>query len=374
MAEEKTSAGGVTITTGEKDLGTKALESSPLVGNAVKAFGAGAKLTDGATQSEVSGLMSEGSGFIQSLSGAALGIATDPIGWLVGQGLSFLISVCQPLEDAIHFVSGDGPALSQAAGNFAEIGKGVEKLRGTFEEDLSASLKEWGGDAAEAAGTKLGEFAKGIDGVAAQAGDVSHMLQMSSMVMTVIEDFIKALLTEFITWLIMIWVPALASAVFTAGGSTAAAGAATAGKAASTGGRVSRAISKLRKVFDEIIAFLKKLGSNIRNLKGGFRKALSNQRALSSGADDALAAGSKSPISKFLGKEGEFGSRVNDGFGKSIKDAAVGTAQSEVGVGTGPGAGPDKLLRNQSSAEAAEEADNLGADYSTEETNRYLDI
>jgi hypothetical protein len=55
----------------------------------------------------------------------------------------------------------------------------------------------------------------------------------------VIEEFIKALVTEFITWLIMIWIPALAAAVPTCGGSTAAAGAATGIRGAQTGARAT---------------------------------------------------------------------------------------------------------------------------------------
>lgn len=374
MAETEHEAGGVTIKTGEKDTSTKVQEAVPFYGNVVKAFDAKSKTDDGATDSEVNALMSEGSGFIQSLSGAAIGIATDPIGWLVGQGLGFLISVCQPLEDAIHFVSGDGPALSQAAENFDAIGKGVVELRKTFEEELKGSLQTWGGEASEAAGTKLGEFAKGIDGVAGQAGELSYFLQMSSMVMTVIEDFIKALLTEFITFLIMIWIPALAAAIPTCGASTAAAGAGTAARAVSTGTRVTRTIAKLRKLLDDIMAFLRSLRTRMGNLRTGFRKAMDETRQASTRADDAIALGNKSALNKFYSKDGMIGERAQTGFGGMMRNSLQDTAAAQVGAGTGANAGVDKPLRNISNTQKADEYDDTGTDYSKEETEGYLDI
>ncbi|MBY8852623.1 hypothetical protein K7G98_32100, partial [Saccharothrix sp. MB29] len=158
MAEVKTTAGGVEITVGEKDTGQKVAEAVPFYGNYLKTAEAlGKAQKDGGA--EATGLASEATALIGALGTSAYGIATDPIGWLVGQGLNFLISVVQPLEDAIHFVSGDGPALAQAAENFNAIGKGVAELRKQFDEDLQNSVTSWGGPASEVAGTKLGEFA-----------------------------------------------------------------------------------------------------------------------------------------------------------------------------------------------------------------------
>lgn len=368
MAEE-TEAGGVTIETGGKDAGTTALESTPLLGGAVKTFDAGSKLTDGATGSEITGLLSEGTSFVSSCSGIAGEIAMDPIGWLVGQGLDFLISVCQPLEDAIHFVSGDGPALQQAADNFKSIGQGVEELSGKFGEELKSTLQNWGGEASEAAGTKLADFSKGINGVAGQAGELSEMLQMSSMVMTVIEEVIKAILTELITWLIMIWVPALAAAGPTFGGSTAAAGTATGVRAASTGSRVSRLVQKLKDVLNKVMDFLRGMKTRMGNLKQGFHQAMDQKRVQSALADMPLNAGESNTLGrKLMGGEGMVGSRLQDGFGKSVGGAAAGAVTDQVG------GDPGKTIGNAGKVMSAGEADQVGEDQSKSETEDHLDI
>jgi hypothetical protein len=374
VAEEKITAGGVTITTGEKTVGQKAQEAIPFYGNYLKTKEAADKLSDGADGSEVSGLASEGTAFIGSLGTSALGIATDPIGWLIGQGLNFLISVVQPIEDAIHIVSGDGPALSQAAENFNAIGEGVAKLSQQFEEELKTTIQTWGGPASEVAGTKLGEFANGIDGVAGQAGEIARLLQISSMIMTIVEDFVKAILTELITWLIMIWIPALAAAAPSFGASTAAAGAATTARVASTGSRVSQIVAKLRTLLDKFLAFLRNLAGRLGNVRTAFQRSMVQKEVGSLFADMSKNLDDKSPLTKLWSKDGMLGERLQKGFVSSMGTAMSDTAVSQLGLGKNTNAGVDKPLRNISNYQKAGEYDDTGADQPLQETKDYLDI
>lgn len=385
MAEQKTNAGGVEITLGEKSTGQKMAEATPFFGGYLKTREAAGKLSDGADGSEVVGLASEGAALLGSLGTSAYGLATDPIGFLVGQGLNFLISVVQPLEDAIHMVSGDGPALQQAAENFNNIAKGVADMRKQFDQDLQAAVQTWGGQTSEVASTKLGEFANGIDGVAGQAGELASMLQISSMIMTIIEDFIKAILTELITWLIMIWIPALAAAVPSFGASTAAAGAATGVRVATTGSRVARILARLRQFLDKIMAFLRNLVGRIKNVRTAFQKSMADKRVNSAFADFTKEI-SKKDVEKGLpgvrvpadaklwSKEGVLGERVQKGFAGSMGKAAVDAVKGQFGVGTGTNAGVDKPLRNVGSYQKSNEYDDTGADHQKQRIEGYLDI
>ncbi|KAA9162994.1 hypothetical protein FPZ12_010440 [Amycolatopsis acidicola] len=266
-------------------------------------------------------------------------IATDPIGWLVGQGLNFLMSVVQPLQDAIHFVSGDGPALSKAAENFGSIATGLQQYSQKFIQEAQASLANWDGDAADAAAAKLARFSQGINGIAGQSGDIAQLLQISSMVMTVIEEFIKAILTELITWLIMIWIPALAAAVPTCGGSTAAAGTATGVRTVQTGSKVSKYVQKLKELLDTIKNFLVKLKDFFGKWKGNFKEVM-DTKAMQSGlakleAQSAKEAGRSASVGTKLqsAEGGMVGERAYLGagksFGKETKKAGLGT----VGLG-----------------------------------------
>jgi uncharacterized protein YukE len=375
MSETTGELSGVTIK-GEDGLGKTALTSLPLAGGAIKSFDSimGAAEDGSLSAGEVAGIAGEGTGFVQSCMSAASGIATDPIGWLVGQGLDFLLAVCQPLQDAIHFVSGDGPALSTAAENFGSIGTGLQNLGQQFTEDLKDSLKNWGGEASEAAGTKLADFAKGIGGVAGQAGDIGQLLQISSMIMSVIEDFIKALLTEFITWLIMIWIPALAAAVPSCGASTAAAGTATAVRGASTGARATRQVSKLQRLLDRIKDLLAKFKTWMGDLKTNFRAAMDNRALQTNLATREVADGSTGLGARLNAESGMVGERVASGFGTSMRDTAINTGREQVGLGPNGEIKPSKPLGHLSNADKSEGYDDIGEEQSRQETEDYLDI
>ncbi|MFD8492321.1 hypothetical protein [Amycolatopsis sp. NPDC059657] len=349
--------------------------------------------------SEIQTIASSGAGFVSSCMDVK-DIATDPIGWLVGQGLNFLIAVVQPLQDAIHFVSGDGPALAEAAENFGNIGTGLADYSKKFAEDAISSLADWKGPAAEAAGKKLAEFSTGIDGIAGQAGDIAKLLQISSMIMTVIEEFIKALLTEFITWLIMIWIPALAAAVPTFGGSTAAAGTATTAKGAQTGAKATKQVSKLQQLLNKIQELLQNLKKFFTEWKTNFKKIMDTKKLQAGMAklevSAAKEAGKRASLGEKLynAEEGMIGKRVTAGAGKSFGTTAKKAAADAAGLGdfvdgkTGgikpPSGGKEwtktgisvgrKASEVESGAEKAGDYGDIGDDQTREENSENLDF
>lgn len=358
---------------GEKGYGEQVVEAIPIAGEGWKAFTSGKEaLSDGSVSfDEVRGVAAEGAGFVQSCMGVTE-IATDPVGWLVGKGLDFLLAICQPLQDAIHFVSGDGGELSRAAGNFGGIGQGLAGFGEQFAQHAQEALAKWEGQAAQTAADKLGQFAGGVEQVAGKAGDIAQLLQISSMVMTVIEEFIKGLLTEFITWLIMIWIPALAAAVPSCGASTAAAGTATGVRGAQTGARATRQVGKLQQLLDKIREILANLKSFMTNLRTGFSRVMDTKK-MSSGlahleVESAEAAGGRAGLAARLYDSGEgmVGSRVSAGFGKSVVKNLGETYQDQVKLSKAPQYFDD--------VSKAVEYGDTGDDAAPEETKEKLDF
>jgi hypothetical protein len=325
------------------------------------------------TGPEIQALATEGAGFIQSCAGAVSEFAADPIGWLVGQGLDFLMAVVQPLQDLIHTVSGDGPALADAAENFGNIGQGLAAFGQKFAEDSVSALREWDGEAAKAAAVRFAEFGKGVAGAAGQAGDIARLLQISSMVMTVIEEFIKALLTEFITWLIMIWIPALAAAVPSCGASTAAAGTATGVRAAQTGARATKQVGKLQRLLDKIKEILSNLRSWMGQLKTNFRQVMDAGKLRSELATAevrrAASNGGRTDWGTRLynADGGMVGERLSTGFGRSMRDVAATTADETI-------TGKDAVQGHIDGAANAAEYDATGEERSTAATRDLLDF
>ncbi|MFD9895718.1 WXG100 family type VII secretion target [Amycolatopsis sp. NPDC059027] len=337
MAEVEDVAGKISIKSDDPNTVAginvdNAVKATPFLGQAVtvgkdagavfKAFGAphpdGADITLGLTT-----IATDTTGFIQSSSQAIVDIATDPLGWLIGQGLNFLISAVQPIQDAIHFVSGDGPALGIAAENFGAIAKGLQDLAKNFAEVAESSLAQWQGDAATAAKTSLGEFAHGVDGVAAKSGDLAQMLQLSSMLMTFVEELIKAILTELITWLVMIWVPAIAAAIPTAGASTAAAGTASEVKLATTSAKTTQKVSKLRKILQDVLEWLKKLMAKLKETR--FGKALMEGKTAGKLKEAKELTKGQGAMEKLFGEKGMLGKRFEKAWENPVlnEDGAI---------------------------------------------------
>lgn len=353
----------------EPSYGEQVVKNIPLAGDLASNAMSAAKDGD-ITGSEMTGLMTDGADFISSCSELASDMATDPIGALVGQGLGFLLAICQPLQDALHMVTGDGPALSVASENFANIGQGIADFADQLAEESASALASWEGQAAEAAATTFEEFTNGVRAVAGEAGNIAELLQVSSMIMTVIEEFIMALLTELITWLIMIWIPALAAAVYTFGASTAAAGTATGVRAAQSSTQVTKKVNWLQKLLNKIKEVLTKMKTWMSKQGRTFREVMDNKQTRVSEAtksvNDAMASGGRGSWSDRLHHEetGMIGERVNQGFKKQMGSTAQEWAKDQVSV--------DGIEGTVSDYNKAQERDEIGEEQWTMKTTQQL--
>ena len=216
-------------------------------------------------------LVGDGAAFVGAAATDLVTFAMDPIGWLVSHGLNMLLELVQPLQDALHAVTGDGPAIGHASENFGAIAHGFVALAEDFEQTGDTALAEWVDEAGKAAKEALGDFSSGIRGVGSAAGSVAEVLQMWSMVMQVIEEVIKAIITELVSWLITIWLPALAASVISFGSSVAAAMTASIAKAASVLQKVTRYLGKFGKLLDTFIEFLAKYSTKVVEMTRKFR-------------------------------------------------------------------------------------------------------
>jgi hypothetical protein len=307
-------------------------------------------------------LVGDGASFV---AGAAMDVtffAMDPIGWLVSHGLNMLLELVQPLQDALHQVSGDGPAIGHASQNFVTIAQGFVELAEDFEKTGDTALKDWVDDAGEAARAALGDFSSGIRGLGSSAGSVAEVLKMWSMVMVVIEEVIKAIISELVSWLITIWLPALASSVITLGGSVAAAMTASIAKAASMLAKVTKHLGKFGKLLDEFMQFLVKYSGQMEKMAARFRVGIMPGETLVPGIGTAAQGfrPSRRVLTTMLGT-----------------DAGVSPLLTGAGIKAGIGVG--KGLYREVNEEVSQDGpffdeSQAGGDQSAEDTRRNLDI
>ncbi|MBB1153100.1 hypothetical protein [Amycolatopsis dendrobii] len=361
----------------------EAFKKTPFVGKgystisgAAKNFGTAEDVGDVAAASGQ--LLQEGAGFVAGAAADAVSFALDPVGWLVSNGLNMLIELIQPLQDALHFVTGDGPALKEASGNFNEIGKGFVTLADDFVKNGDEALKDWQGEGGEAAKKALAQFSEGIKGIGSSAGAVAETLQMWSMVMTVIEEVVKAIISELVSWLIYLWLPALAASIVSLGSSVAAAMTASVAKVASVIGKVTKHLGKLGKLLDKFIAFLgkwtddmikqgSKLSAGGTMIKPGEQKAITGILGKSESLGTRLKATGEEALGVLKNAPGE---AFKQTFGANPADFKKGSAY----VGKGIYDIADKTISNSRDFHKSGEALGKAGPHSEDDTRENLDM
>ncbi len=353
----------------------RAAEATPVVGTVYKSgksiaeHAQQAASADGAGELASAGkaLVGDGAAFVGAAATDMVTFAMDPIGWLVSHGLNMLLELVQPLQDALHAVTGDGPAIGHASENFTSIAHGFVALAEDFERTGDTALAEWVDEAGQAAKEALGDFSSGIRGVGSAAGSVAEVLQMWSMVMQVIEEVIKAIITELVSWLITIWLPALAASVISFGSSVAVAMTASIAKAASVLQKVTRYLGKFGKLLDTFIEFLAKYSTKVVEMTRKFR--LGRYAGESRFGLDTLENTARVPFTP--------GNRaLTTMFGTSVgASPLVAGASVKAGIAAGKTAfaeGKEAVTPEEDEPWFDKSA--IGGDQSPEETRRNLDI
>ncbi|MGP4015293.1 WXG100 family type VII secretion target [Saccharopolyspora sp. 5N708] len=205
--------------------------------------------SDHAGQGDVEALK----GDIESYLSSATSFALDPMSFLIGTGVEFVINFVAPVRDAIQLVTGDSEALAKGAEAFAGVQGEINQLAENLTNTLDSELVDWDGEAADALRKKMAKFIEGVQATGGQANNLSQLLQMSGTMMEAAEGVIKGILADFLTWAITTWITATATAGPTFGGSIAAATAVTTAEAGITCARAAQQIQKITAIIDKIM-------------------------------------------------------------------------------------------------------------------------
>ncbi|WP_020662809.1 hypothetical protein [Amycolatopsis benzoatilytica] len=383
---EKSVADGIELHK-EDSYGRKVAESIPIAGGGIKTI-LNAKENFGEAEgvggivSAGKELVSDGASFVTEAGSDVVSFALDPVGTLVSNGLDMLLEVIQPLQDALHFVTGDGPALGDASGDFDKIGEGFVSLAEEFVQSGDETLKDWEGEAGDAARAALAKFSQGIEGIGSAANAVAETLKMWSMVMEVIEEVVKAIISDLISTLIYIWLPALASALITAGSSVAAATTATIAKVAAAFAKVTKRLGKLGKLLEKFMAFLGKWAAKMWDEEGKFRALAKGGRAahpkLGNAVGGALANDFGVKGAVFRSEAGDILKGAPKKFGEKLGEKAIeeytGVSQDDWKDFGEAGKVKKGTTIFKAGKKVYDEADKASHHHSTEETRDNLDM
>lgn len=182
------------------------------VADAIKQVGSESALSTGFTVA----------GEIKGLGEDVMGVLTDPIGTLVGAGLTIVLDLVRPFDELLMMVSGDATEMQRQIDVLAQVEAALGALDGEIANAADANVTAWDGEAAAAAGNAIGGLAATAAAMGERAKDVAALLDWARMLAETIYEVIKAILTELVSWAVTRGVVALAASVATAGASVVA--------------------------------------------------------------------------------------------------------------------------------------------------------
>ncbi|NIH82701.1 WXG100 family type VII secretion target [Amycolatopsis viridis] len=309
-----------------------------LYSGAADTIEAGFRLGEDLAQGDVQALVSDAgdafstaTSFVDEATDTIGGIVSDPLGWLISNGVGFLVSWIKPLEDALELVTGDPDALEAGATAFNELGAQIEALRQETEELLTTGLADWQGDGADTASKRLSDFRDGLSGTAGATTELATLLAVSSAVMSIAKDVVLSIISDFVEWLIVTWLAALAATFITFGGSEAAAAAATAVRAGTETTKVSRWVQRLTTVLDKIKSLIDKIKAFLDRIPG-FRKIVDSVGKAADGLDTKKLT---DKVGRQL-TDGVLADNLGEEAATAIRDRAKDAAGHAIGRGHTP--------------------------------------
>lgn len=167
----------------------------------------------------------------------------DPVQWLAGTLIDFLIQVFQPLEDLVGMVSGNESRMRTSSSMWNAISGGAPQVADYVQSIGDENLSDWIGTDGDAARTRVNEAGEAVRGMGYVAVALEGILACMADLAKALRQDIVDLLAKGVSWALTRLLPQVAAAVATFGATLATAIADAVYKVASL---VMRAISRIK--------------------------------------------------------------------------------------------------------------------------------
>lgn len=147
----------------------------------------------------------------------------DPIGWLGGTLVSFVIDMCQPLEDILAMVTGNEGRMKTSCEMWLNVAEGARQTRNYISQTGYTAMSGWNGDDADAARHRIVEISSSVATVGGMAAGVVIGLRALAMLVKKLQDNIKDFIGKIVMKALVKWLPVATAGLATFGSSTAAA-------------------------------------------------------------------------------------------------------------------------------------------------------
>ncbi len=210
--------------------------------------------------------------FLTDAEGEITDAASDPLGYLISQGLSFLEHYFTPLNDLINQVTGNPDAANAAADDWRDISTDMAQMSRDM-ADLAGSFDSWLGTGHDTAVQQLTKFSAALDGISGEVAQMANALEISGSIMQAAKDLINSILSTLIEWAVWTFLAAQAAAPVTFGASEGVAAVAIEGESAVQIARGTRVVSKLESLIIRVRKLLPELKDVLKDaLKEGAKE------------------------------------------------------------------------------------------------------
>jgi hypothetical protein len=156
-------------------------------------------------------------GYTQFAASAGKVVGIDPVKWLAGTIVSFLIETFQPLEDLLGLVTGNETRMQESGQMWQEVGNSMPPIADYMNTTVEGELASWQGDDGEVARTRVMELGLMVDAMGYLALGMQQVLNMMAGVARFLREKVESLIAKGVAWIIKTIVPQVAASAATFG-------------------------------------------------------------------------------------------------------------------------------------------------------------
>lgn len=145
----------------------------------------------------------------------------DPVQWLAGTLIDFLIQAFQPLEDLVGLVTGNESRMRTAGTMWNQVSEGAIQVGDYIQQVGTDSLSDWVGHDGDSARTRVEELAESVRGMGFFAVALEALLNQMADVAKLLRQDVVDLIAKGVSWMLTRLLPQAAAAVATFGAWTA---------------------------------------------------------------------------------------------------------------------------------------------------------
>lgn len=155
--------------------------------------------------------------YTQFASSAGKVVGIDPIAWLSGTLVSFLIETFQPLEDLLGLVTGNETRMQESGTMWQEVANSMPPIADHMNSSAAEALAEWIGEAADTARARIMELGLLVNAMGYLAMGMQMVLNMMAAVARFLREKVEKLIAKGVAWIIKTIFPQVAASAMTFG-------------------------------------------------------------------------------------------------------------------------------------------------------------